>query len=200
MKKHGHFQKLNNGLAKIIALLPKSWIHFLYNRFRNVSGYLGLGVRYICIKNIAKNCGDNVAIFPACTIKHIESISLGNNVSIHPYCYIDAVGGIEIGNDVSIANHSSLISFGHTWDDETEPIKYNPLILTPIKINSDVWIGCGVRIIGPCEIKTRTIIAAGAVVKGVLDGNTIYGGIPSKIIKSLENKETSTRGGQMVDI
>jgi len=187
MEQRGHFKSLTNIFARLIGLLPKSWIKFLFNRCRNIPGYVGLGLRYVCICNLAKRCGNNVAIFPNCVIKHVDNLFLGDNVSIHPYCYIDAIGGIEINDNVSIANHCSIISFGHTWANCYEPIKYNPLVMTPIKISSDVWIACGVRCIGPCEIDSRTIVAAGAVIKGHLLGNTIYGGVPAKIIKKMND-------------
>jgi len=172
---HGHFKTLTNFFVQLISLFPKSWIKFILNRCMNLPGYVGLGLRYVCVRNLAKSCGDNVAIFPYCVIKHIDNLSIGSNVSIHPYCYVDAIGGIEINDNVSIANHCSLISFGHTWNDISEPIKYNPLIMTPIKIDSDVWIGCGVRIIGPCQIESRTVVAAGAVAKGILSGGAVFG-------------------------
>lgn len=187
MSKHGHYQRLNSFIAKIFSIFPNSLLRVIYNLNRNTNGFIGLGIRYVCIKNLAKSCGNNVAIFPNTIIKHFDNLEIGNNVSIHPYCYIDAIGGIEINDNVSIANHCSIISFGHTWNDIFTPIKYNPLIMTPIKINSDVWIGCGVRIIGPCEIHSRTVIAAGAVARGELLGNNIYGGIPSKKIKELKS-------------
>lgn len=188
---HGHFNAMTSIIAKGLSIMPKFVIKNIYNIFKNTGGYLGLGIRYVCVRNLAKKCGDNVALFPNIVIKHIESLELGNNVSIHPYCYIDAIGGLNIGDNVSIANHCSLISFGHTWDDERQPIKYNPLIMTPINIASDVWIGCGSRIIGPCNIDSRTIIAAGAVVKGNLSGMAIYGGVPARMIKQLLNISNS---------
>ncbi|MDE6842866.1 MAG: acyltransferase, partial [Muribaculaceae bacterium] len=150
------------------------------------SGYIGLGIRYICVKNLVKSCGENVAIFPNCVIKHMDKLTLGDNVSIHSFCYIDAVGGIKIGSNVSIAHSCSLISFSHGYEDLMLPIKYNPLLMTPICISDDVWIGCGVRIIGPCEINNRVIIAAGAVVKGNIYAGGIYGGVPAKLIKKIE--------------
>lgn len=187
MKKRGHFNKLNKTTATLFGFLPKSLLKFIYNRSKNITGYVGLGIRYACIKNLAKSCGENVAIFPDCVIKNIHLLSIGNNVSIHNFCFIDAYGGVSIGNDVSIANHTSIISFGHTWRDDTIPIKYNMLIKTPIEISNDVWIGCGVRIIGSCRISSRCIVAAGAVVKGLLSENSIYGGVPAKLIKRINN-------------
>lgn len=185
VENRGHFRGLTQLTAKVIGLLPKPFLRVIYSLCRNTPGYIGLGLRYVCLKHLAKTCGDNVAIFPNVLIKHPENLILGNNVSVHPYCYIDAIGKIEIGDNVSIANHSSLISFGHTWEQSDVAIKYNPLIMTPIHISDDVWIGCGVRIIGPCKIGSRVIIAAGAVARGTMDGGYIYGGVPAHIIKNI---------------
>lgn len=181
--KRGHYNEILSVGAKITGFLPKSFIKIIYHFFKNTDGWIGLGMRYICMKHLLKECGENVAIFPYTIIKHPENLIIGKNVSIHPFCYLDAVGGIQIKDNVSIANHTSLISFGHTWVNSEEPIKYNPLVMTPISINDDVWIGCGVRIIGPCEIGSRVIVAAGAVARGNLQEKAIYGGVPAKILK-----------------
>lgn len=191
MGKRGHYQYLTNVIGKIFGILPKSVLKFIYGLTCNMSGFVGLGFRYVCLKNMIKTCGENVAIFPYCIIRHPENLSIGSNVSIHPYCYIDAIGGVDINDNVSIANHCSIISFGHSWENKEEPIKYNPLIMTPIEIGSDVWIGCGVRIIGPCKIESRTVIAAGAVARGSLAGHSIYGGVPVKLIKKISSLDSN---------
>lgn len=193
----GHFNSLNSFMAKCLGILPKPIIRVIYNCFRNCPGYIGLGIRYSCIKNLAAKCGRNVAIFQNCVIKHPENLRIGDNVSVHQYCYIDAIGGVEMGDNVSIANHSSMISFGHTYDDIQSPIKYNPLTLTPIEIKDDVWIGCGVRVIGPCRISERVIVAAGAVAKGDLYSGSIYGGVPVRKLKSILCPSSSNEHGSV---
>jgi acetyltransferase-like isoleucine patch superfamily enzyme len=111
---------------------------------------------------------------------------LGNNVNIHRFCYLDARGGIDIGDDVSIAHGCSLVAFDHSWDDRSKPIKYNPLVAAPIEIGSDVWLGCGVRVLSGVSIGKRSIIAAGAVVtKGFYEAG-IFGGVPAKCLSELQ--------------
>lgn len=146
---------------------------------------LGIVVRYCLLKGLAKNCGDNVFIGKGVEIKGWENMVVGNNVSIHNNCYIDASGGLKIGNNVSIAHQSSILTFEHTWGNNSIPIKYNPVIFDEVTIEDDVWIGCGCRILSGVIISTRTIVAAGAVVTKSTLKNTIVGGVPAKLIKIL---------------
>lgn len=78
-----------------------------------------------------------------------------------------------------------IISTSHTWGDDSVPIKYNPVDAKPVVICDDVWIACGVRIIGECTINRRSIVAAGAVVKGIVPTHSIFGGVPAHMIKSI---------------
>lgn len=139
-------------------------------------------IRYAILKNRCKYLGDNVFISKNVELLNIGSLSIGHNVSIHKSTYIDAIGSIEIGDNVSIAHSSSLVSFEHGYDDESIPIKYNIIKLDPIFISNDVWIGCGVRVLAGSQISARTIIAAGAVVKGSCSRG-IWAGIPAKKVR-----------------
>lgn len=137
------------------------------------------------LKSILPTIGDNVAIDQGVILLNIDKLRLGSNISINPNCYIDAGGGVEIGNNVSIATETVIISTSHTWGSEAIPIKYNPVVPKPVVICDDVWIACGVRIIGECTINQRSIVAAGAVVKGTVPSHTIVGGVPARVLKSI---------------
>lgn len=149
------------------------------------SGVIAIGIRYLIIKSKAKEIGNNVYIGKAVTIKNIHNLCIGSNVSIHDGCYIDSIGGVDIGCDTSIAHQTSLVSFDHTWNDGSLAIKYNPTVLRKISIGDDVWIGCGVRVLSGSNIKHRTIIAAGSVVKGECDSHSIYAGVPARKVKDI---------------
>ncbi|WP_197408321.1 acyltransferase [Campylobacter iguaniorum] len=148
-------------------------------------GIIGVGFRYIIALRLCKKIGKNVFFGRCVEVKNWENIEIGSNVSIHKDCYIDAFGGLSIGDDVSIAHNSSILSSEHTWDDIHTPIRSNPLERNPVKINSDVWIGCGCRILSGVTIGNRCIIAAGAVVITNIEPNCMVGGIPAKFIKQL---------------
>ena len=145
----------------------------------------GAWIRYILLKNLAQKLGESVYIGPYVTIKCPENLSIGDNVSIHCFTYIDASGKVTIGKNVSIAHNCSLISFEHTYDEPSLPIKDNPCRHEPICIKDDVWLGCGVRILAGVTIYNRSICAAGCVVTKSFTNNVILGGIPAKIIKTI---------------
>ncbi|ULC58278.1 acyltransferase [Flaviramulus sp. BrNp1-15] len=170
------------------SIIPKFINRRLFYLFRNTSGNIGLLIRYVIFKNLSKSCGDNVSIHPGVFLKGLSRISIGNNVSIHSMCYIDGTGGLKIGNDVSIAHASTIMTTSHTYQDISIPIKYNKATQAPVTIENDVWIGCGCRILSGVIINSRSIIAAGAVVNKNVEPNTISGGVPAKILKSINTK------------
>lgn len=174
-----------NCAVAIIKILPTSFRYKLLSLYKLKCGKVSIGIRYLLLKSLNSNIGDNVSIHENVTLLSLNGLSIGSNVSIHPNCYLDASGGITIGNNVSIATSSILISESHTWDAHDIPIKYNPMKRTPIIIDDDVWLGCNVKVIGPTHLGGRTICAAGAVVKGEVKGHCIVGGIPAKVIKQI---------------
>lgn len=138
------------------------------------------------LASLCKKCGDNIFVGPNVEIKYFENLILEDNISIHRFCYLDAIGGINIGKNVSIAHNCSILSFNHCWEDMNIPIKYNPIKLGEVTISNDVWIGCGCRILSNTKIKSRVVIAAGAVTPGgELSSNSIFGGVPCKKIKNI---------------
>jgi acetyltransferase-like isoleucine patch superfamily enzyme len=188
MEKKDSFQEykvLLNILTAVVKLFPGKVQRILFIAFKHTPGKIGLGLRYILFKQLSKECGDNVAIFPNVVLLSIDKISVGDNLSIHPNCYVNAYGGLEIGDNVSIAHSSSILTSNHTWEDKGTPIKYNPISMNPVSIVDDVWIGCGVRILGGIKVESRTIIAAGAVVNKNVKRKTLIGGVPAKVIKNI---------------
>lgn len=169
----------------IFSFFGKKGNALMLSFFRNTNGKLGMVLRYVFLKNCARKVGDNVSIHPNVFLFYLNNLTLGENVSIHPMCYIDAAGEVEIGNDVSIAHNVSILSTNHGWHDISQPIKYNKETLSKVRINNDVWIGCGCRILSGVEIHQRSIVAAGAVVNKDVDAYSIYGGVPAKLIKMI---------------
>ncbi|MGP1719225.1 acyltransferase [Shewanella frigidimarina] len=180
-----YFSFIIDFLSFTIKFFPLSVKIVIYSFFSNFPSKLGVLFRYILLKSMCKKMGVNVYISRYVILKNIENISFGDNVSIHEFSYVDGLGGVFIGDNVSIAHNSSIISFEHTYGELDIPIKYNSIKNKSIEIASDVWVGCGVRILGGTQIGSRTIIAAGSVVKGNLSNNSIYAGIPANFKKSI---------------
>lgn len=54
------------------------------------------------------------------------------------------------------------------------------------RIRKNVWIGSNATILQGVKIGDNAIVAAGAVVTKDVPANTIVGGVPAKIIKSIK--------------
>lgn len=161
-------------------------LHLLYNLSSHIGlGFWGSRLRLAFLRPILQTCGKNVFIGKGVSIVYPERVSLGSNISIHQDCYFDAQGGIQIGNDVSIAHSCSLISFNHTYDDSTKPIRDNPVNQATIAIGNDCWLGCKSIILSGCSLGDRTIVAAGAVVNRSSQCNVLVGGVPARVIKHI---------------
>ncbi|MDC9736342.1 acyltransferase [Proteus mirabilis] len=180
-----YFGKFISLISFLLSVFPKKFNLFLFNLFSGCPTYFGTLIRYILLKSIIKDLGNNVYIGRWCIIKNINNLTIGNNVSIHDMCYIDALGGIKIGNNVSIAHQCSLISFEHNYNDEqTIPIKYQRIIKKNIILHDNIWIGCGSRILAGTIIPQKTVIAANTVTKGELKQG-VNAGSPARKIKDI---------------
>ncbi len=171
-------------MSKCMSLLPKRWVEWRYFRCHG-RGNWSILMRYLRVRALARKTGANVCVMDHVYLQHCENLEIGDNVSIHEQCNLNAYGGVRIGNDVSIAHGTSIVSFNHTWADEATPIKYNPSEALPVVIGNDVWIGCGVRILGGVTIGDRVVIAAGAVVNKDCEPHGVYAGVPAKLVKRI---------------
>lgn len=171
--------------VKFFKIFPIGFRLFFWDIFGIFSHNIFIGLRYVILKTVVKSCGENVKVGKNVTIKNFQNIEIGSNVSIHENCYLDGIGGIVIGTNVSIAHNCSLLSSNHGWSQTDIPIKYNPIITKALIIHDDVWISCGCRILAGVTLMERSIVAAGAVVNSDTISNSIYGGVPAKLIKRI---------------
>lgn len=136
--------------------------------------------------------GDNVSIGKFTTIEctgTLKEIGLGllvgNNVGLGTHGFFGCAGGIEIGNDVIFGNYVSMHSENHNYSQKCIPIRLQGVNRKGIKIGNNCWIGAKVTILDGSEIGNNCVIAAGAVVRGKFPDNSVIGGVPAKIIKTI---------------
>lgn len=124
---------------------------------------------------------ESVTVFTPLHINYGKNIKIGKNVFINFDCVFLDLGGITIGDDVLIAPKVSLLSEGH-------PIKAgerSSLIVGHIHIKKNAWIGANATILLGVTIGENAVVAAGAVVSKDVADNTMVGGIPAKVIKTI---------------
>ncbi len=179
------YKKVLYTFASIVSFLPLGYRKKLYALSQNMSGKIGIAIRYIFLKSCCVYCGDNVRVEKGCYLFNIENMYIGNNVSIHPMCYIEAKGGIEIHDNVSIAHHTTIMSATHEYSCDNVPIKYQPLTMKKVIIETDVWIGAKVMIMAGIRIGKRVVIGAGSIVTHDVPSNVVIAGNPAKKIRDI---------------
>jgi acetyltransferase-like isoleucine patch superfamily enzyme len=115
-------------------------------------------------------------------------IALGRNVFINHACSFLDMGGITIEDDVLVGPKVNLITESHPLD----PAERQALLLKPILIKRNAWIGAAATILAGVTIGENSIVAAGAVVTSDVPPNTVVGGVPAKHLRHLSEATSKT--------
>lgn len=121
-------------------------------------------------------------IFPPFFTNFGRFISIGKNVFINHACSFLDLGGITIEDDVLIGPKVNIITENHPLD----PKERKNLLLKSVLIRRNAWIGAGATILPGVTIGENAVVAAGSVVTKNVDANSVVGGIPAKLIKTIE--------------
>lgn len=120
-------------------------------------------------------------IFPPFQINYGKNTQIGKNVFINFDCTFLDLGGITIEDNVLLAPKVSLLSEGHPVSAKDR----QTLTTGRIHIKQNAWIGANATILPGVTIGENSVVAAGAVVSKDVPDNTLVGGIPAKIIRTI---------------
>lgn len=138
-------------------------------------------VRELLSDIIGKPIHESTTIFPPFHVNFGRFITLGKNIFINHACSFLDLGGITIEDDVLLGPRVNLVTENHPL----EPTDRRALVAKPIVIKRNAWIGAGATILPGVTIGENAVIAAGAVVSKDVPANTVVGGVPAKIIKTI---------------
>lgn len=109
-------------------------------------------------------------------------IEIGSNSTINQFCTLYGHGGLSIGSNVMIATGVTLVASSHRYDDASRPMREQGLRSLGIRIDDDVWIGAGARVLDGVTIGRGSIVGAGAVVNRTTQPMSIVAGVPARVI------------------
>jgi acetyltransferase-like isoleucine patch superfamily enzyme len=147
----------------------------------------------LCAESGIIHLGKHTHILPYAFIKTMGgNITFGEYCTVNPFCVIYGFsGGLEIGDAVRIATHTVIVPGNHIYEDPEEPIRLQGTESKGIKIENDVWLGAGVRILDGVTIGTGAVVAAGSVVAKDVPEYAVVGGVPAKVIKWRKKSDVS---------
>ncbi|MGJ0906402.1 acyltransferase [Clostridium botulinum] len=142
------------------------------------------------LKKIGVKVSDNANIRPGLILENTyfnyQNLNIGNRCYIGRKVFLDLADKIYINNDCVISGGVTILT--HQDVGERMISSYYKRKQEPVILQEGCWLGenstilCGVTI-GKCSI-----VAAGAVVTKDVPDYTIVGGVPAKIIKTINNK------------
>lgn len=137
---------------------------------------------------------DSFSLFPPFYTDCGKNLKIGKNVFFNSGVKIQDQGGVTIG-DGTLLGHNVVLA---TLDHNLAPNRRKNLIPAPIHIGNHVWIGANATICKGVTIGDGAVIAAGAVVVTDVPENTVYGGVPAKPIKKVQEELTMMKTEKLI--
>ncbi|EFQ82494.1 bacterial transferase hexapeptide repeat protein [Aeromicrobium marinum DSM 15272] len=154
--------------------------------------------------------------FPAATLMGLESIHVGSNtligrhvtlsvgygalwstrpergLVIGDHCVIGARSSltahasIELGDGVWCGQDVFVSDASHGYQDPGLPVGEQFGEHLPVSVGAGSWIGHGAIVLPGTRLGRNVVVAAGSVVRGVVDDHTVVAGVPARVVRRLE--------------
>ena len=134
---------------------------------------------------IGRPVDESFGMFPPFYTDCGKNIHIGKNVFLNMGCKFQDQGGIFIGDGALIGHNVVLATLNHAQS----PSDRASMIPAPIHIGKNVWIGANATVLPGVTIGDGAIVAAGAVVAKDVPENTIVGGVPARIIRTISEED-----------
>lgn len=140
-------------------------------------------IRSLISKLTGRPVDESFCLFPPFYTDCGKNLHIGKNVFINACCQFQDQGGITLGDGTLIGHNVVFATLNHGF----EPDKRNWIYPLPITVGKNVWIGAHATILPGVTIGDNAVIAAGAVVSKDVPSDVVVGGVPAKIIKSIDS-------------
>jgi acetyltransferase-like isoleucine patch superfamily enzyme len=163
-------------------------------------------IAYLRVKYRSCSIAFNNHIEKGCTIRCTKGSKLKiTNSSISSGTLIVADHGAEISikdtfigrncvivgrEKITIASHCQIAEMvvirdqNHNFGIPNKTIEVQGFTTKPIVIEENVWLAAKVTVVAGSKIGKNTVVGANAVVRGTLEDNSIYAGVPVRKIRS----------------
>ena len=142
-------------------------------------------LREIMGRLIGKQVDRSFRMFPPFYTDFGKNITIGKDVFINSGCHFQDQGGIEIGDGALIGHNVVLATINH----DLNPKENRKNHYAAIKIGAHVWIGSNATVLPGVTIGDFAVVAAGAVVTRDVPAMTVVGGVPARVLKTIQEEE-----------
>jgi acetyltransferase-like isoleucine patch superfamily enzyme len=115
-----------------------------------------------------------------------RGLVIGDRCVIGARTSLTAHISIVLGDDVWCGQDVFVSDASHGYQDAETPIGRQFGVHQPVTIGAGSWIGHSAIILPGTTIGRNVVVAAGAVVRGVVDDNAVVGGSPARVLRRFE--------------
>ena len=127
-----------------------------------------------------------------------RGLVIGDRCVIGARTSLTAHESIVVGDDVWFGQDVFVSDASHGYQELDTPIGLQLGAHQPVSIGSGSWIGHGAIILPGTSIGSNVVVAAGSVVRGVVEDRAIVGGAPARVLRRYEPAVGwVTRGGDV---
>ena len=117
-----------------------------------------------------------------------SNITLDYNVSIYNGGMLVARDCIQIGENTGIAYQVLILTSSNPRGPLNKLVRIYKKESKPVTIGCNCWIGARVTILPGVKIGNFCVVAAGSVVTKDVPDYSVVGGVPAKVVKTLDPK------------
>ncbi|GAB2502202.1 acyltransferase [Lysobacter humi (ex Lee et al. 2017)] len=167
---------LRHGLCMVVELALRFCVH--------------PRLRARCLGALGARIGRNVRIYE-CRLINLEegfrNLRVDDDVHIGAGCLLDLKGPLWIGPGSTLSPRVCVITHADPGASHGSPLCDRfPPESDGVSIGEHCWIGTAAVVLSGAVLGARTVIGAGAVVKGMLEGAAVYAGVPARRLRTLE--------------
>jgi maltose O-acetyltransferase len=179
-------QKLRNvAYSEVSQLHPRLWLARLL--LLPLPIYVGSRLRTEVLRLAGFRIGPGCLFFGTPILTGTgniyERLVLGRECLVSWGCYLDLQAPIHVGDRVGFSPQTSVLTSSHEVGSPYNRV--GQLHALPVTIQDGVWLGARCTIMPGVTIHRGAVVGSGAVVTKDVPQNTLVGGVPARVIRSL---------------
>jgi len=145
--------------------------------------------RACLLRMLGSQVGRNVRIYEIRLFNlsdGFRNLVIEDNVHVGTGCLFDLKGLLTIRRGTTISPGVTVITHNDPGQYHDSPIcsEFEPGA-KGVEIGPDCWIGTNSTILAGSQIGGKTVIGAGSLVRGHMEGKAIYAGVPARKVRDL---------------
>lgn len=177
----------NNRFAVLTTLLKEAFIASTFGLVHHLIRQRAFPrlLRSRALGALGKDISPSAVINAHVTIAGGATFTVGARTFVNEGVYLDLSERITIGEDCAIGHEVLFTTATHQLAKPTR--RAGAPALRPIIVGDGTWIGSRATILPGVRIGSGCVVGAGAVVTSDIPNDSIYAGVPARLIRTLDS-------------